>query len=62
MTYTRKTKDIYLLMANYGYGWEVETQEETFILAKEQKKTYILNAPEYAYRVEIKRELIEVSK
>ena len=26
--YQRKTKDIYELWTNYGYGWECEVEEE----------------------------------
>ena len=30
MAYQRKTKDIYELVTNYGYGEEVESWAETF--------------------------------
>lgn len=36
MAYTRKTKDVYILFSNYGYGWEEELEEDTL---KEAKKT-----------------------
>ena len=29
MSYTRKTKDKYLLLANYGYGWDIVETEES---------------------------------
>ena len=42
MSYMRKTKDEYLLLANYGYGWDsVETEEslkEIRIRAREYRE------------------------
>ena len=29
MSYMRKTKDEYLLLANYGYGWDIVEIEES---------------------------------
>lgn len=43
MAYTRKTKDIYILMSNYGYGWEEETTEETREQAQQTLKEYRQN-------------------
>lgn len=40
MSYKRKTKDIYQLWSNYGYGWEIELVEETRKEAMEQMKCY----------------------
>lgn len=42
MTYTRKTKDIYNLYINYGYGhgWELEVQEDTFKELRARIKEY----------------------
>jgi len=40
MAYTRKTKDIYNIVTNYGYGWEVECTEETYEEAKQRLKEY----------------------
>lgn len=41
--YTRKTKDIYIILTNYGYGWEQEdqadTREEARRLASEYRAT-----------------------
>ena len=55
--YKRKTKDIYILMANYGYGdgWEYVTEEETKIEAKKRLIEYRNNAPEYQYKIVCKR-------
>lgn len=60
MSYQRKTVDTYELQANYGFGhgWEVEIVEATYKLAREQKKCYLENAPQYAYRIKLKREPI----
>jgi len=38
--YIRKTRDVYVIQVNYGYGWDDETTEDTFYEAKEQAKTY----------------------
>ena len=53
--YTRKTKDIYILMSNYGYGWEEELTENTYKEAKEQLKTYRENVKNAQYKIVKKR-------
>ena len=58
MAYTRKTKDIYILLSNYGYGWEEELTEDTCKEAKEQLKTYRENCPHAQYKIKCKRVLI----
>ena len=42
MSYTRKTKDEWWLLGNWGYGdgWEYLFAEDTLRAAKEQLKTY----------------------
>lgn len=40
MAYQRKTKDVYNIVTNYGYGWEVECTEETYKEAKQRLKEY----------------------
>lgn len=55
MAYIRKTKDVYVLLSNYGYGWEEELEEDTLKEAKEQLKTYRENCPNYQYRLKKKR-------
>jgi hypothetical protein len=42
--YTRKTRDIYQLITNYGYGKEVELIEYSFKEAKQRKLEYLENA------------------
>ena len=56
--YTRKTKDEYVLMTNYGYGdgWEEVLREETFAEAKQRKKEYAENMPQYLYKI-VKRRI-----
>lgn len=40
MAYTRKTKDIYKILTNYGTGWEEESDAETLKDAREQAAEY----------------------
>lgn len=58
MAYQRKTKDIYILMSNYGYGWEEETQDETRREALQTLKEYRENSTGNHY-IKRKRERIE---
>ena len=55
--YERKTNDEYWLLANYGYGdgWEYVLAEDTFAEAKQRKKEYVENQPQYAYKIVKKR-------
>lgn len=41
MKYQKKTKHIYELVTNYGYGEEVESWAETYKEIKEDYDTYI---------------------
>lgn len=43
MSYERKTQDIYMLMTNYGYGWEEETCEETYKEIRQRALEYLAN-------------------
>lgn len=47
MTYVRKTRDEWEVQSNYGYGWDLETTEDSLQGAREQLKTYRenINAP-----------------
>ena len=38
--YDRKTYDTWVLYVNYGYGYEEEIIEDTFLGYKENKKAY----------------------
>lgn len=54
--YQRKTKDVYVLVSNYGYGWEEEVRYETLAEARNDLKAYRNNCPQYEYRITKKRE------
>lgn len=56
--YKRKTRDIYNIVTNYGYGWEVECSEFTFEEAKRTAKEYRENT-NAGVRIEKKREPIQ---
>ena len=58
MAYIRKTRDEYEIQGNCGYGWEVETTEETWKDAKAQAKCYRENV-NYPIRIVKKRIRIE---
>ena len=51
MEYVRKTKDVYYLMGNYGYGWEEMFECENWKDAREQLKTYRDNEPQYSHKI-----------
>lgn len=55
--YTRKTRDVFLIMTNYGYGWEEEDREYDLKEAKQRKKEY-LESTKADVRLERKREKI----
>lgn len=56
MSYIRKTKDVYILLSNYGYGWEEEIEEETFKDIKQRLKEYKENCPQYSFTYKKRRE------
>lgn len=58
MAYIRKTRDRWDLMANYGYGWDVECSEYTYKDAKQTLKEYRENGSGL-YRLEKHREKLE---
>ena len=47
MPHARSTVDTWELHVNYGQGWEHETTEFTLKDAREQRKTYRDNCPEF---------------
>jgi hypothetical protein len=61
MAYIRKTRDVYEVqgMYNDGFGWSVETTEDTYQEAREQIKCYRENCPQYEFRIVKKRERLE---
>lgn len=58
MGYTRKTRDRWDIMTNYGYGWDCECSEYTWKEAKQTAKEYRENT-RAAIRIEKHRERIE---
>ena len=55
--YKRKTRDTYIIMANYGYGWEEECYADTLQEARQNLKDYRANGGGQYY-LKIKREKI----
>ena len=55
MNYQRKTKDEFVLLANYGQGWEEETTEATRKEIFERLKEYRENAGQYSYTYKKRR-------
>lgn len=54
-TYQRKTKTEYILYADYGQGWEIETIEATYRDITRVIKEYRVNAPQYQYKWKTRR-------
>lgn len=57
--YTRKTRDRYDIMTNYGYGWECECSEYTYKEARQTAKEYRENIYGLV-RIKKHREKLEV--
>lgn len=57
-SYTRKTRDVWHFLVNYGQGWEHETTEATRAEAVAQRKCYAENCPQYPTRIVKRRERI----
>jgi hypothetical protein len=53
MSYTRKTKDEFHLLANYGYGhgWEYVISEDSRAEIKKRLKEYRENQGQYSYTI-----------
>ena len=57
--YRRKTRDTWQLHVNYGLGWEHEITEDTYREAREARREYRENCPQYPVKLVRKRERIE---
>ena len=57
MPYIRKTKDVFVVQGNYGYGWNDLTYESSLKEAREQKRAYEDNE-NYPHRIIKRREKI----
>lgn len=51
----RKTKDVWWLMSNYGYGWECEVEYEDLVEAKRDLRAYRENCPNASFVLKKKR-------
>lgn len=54
-TYQRKTKEVYVLQGNYGYGWDDILEEDSWLDAKRSLQEYRENESEYPHRVITRR-------
>ena len=59
MAYQRKTRDEWEVQGYYGYGWERVTTEESLSNAKEMRRCYDENEPQYLHRIVKKRVRID---
>ncbi len=55
-----KTKKVYVIQGNYGYGWDDEAEEDTWKEAREQLKTYRANGGG-SYRCITRREKLQTN-
>ena len=55
--YERKTKDVFVLEVDYGYGdgWEYVLEEDTKLEANKRLKEYRENCPQYSARIRKRR-------
>lgn len=47
MAYERKTRDVYCIDTNYGYGWETESEYDTYDEAKRDFGEYKMLTAHY---------------
>lgn len=59
MAYQRKTRDVYDIMGNYGYGWDVLLTDYTYSEAKKDLVDYRKNEPQYAHKIVSRRERVD---
>lgn len=60
MAYKRKTKDVWVIQTNSGYGWDDDTYEDSAHDAKVTAKVYRENScGRFAVRIIKRRERIE---
>lgn len=60
--YKRKTKDVYILFGNWGYGWDEVLEEDTFKEIKMRYKEYVENDKRAIFQVKKARRKIEQIK
>ena len=61
MAYKRKTRDVWELRVNYGFGhgWETECSEPTRAQGIQRRREYRENCPEYPVKLVKVREPIQ---
>ena len=59
MPYKRKTRDVWRLYVDYGQGWEHELDEFTLDEARQPRKEYRENCPQYPIKIVKGRERIK---
>ena len=59
MPYKRKTRDVWRLYVDYGQGWEHELDEFTLDEARQIRKEYRENCPQYPIKIVKGRERIK---
>ena len=60
--YCRKTKDVYVLEGNYGYGWDFLCEYDNRKDALNDLKTYRENEIGYVHRIIKRRVMIDVGR
>ena len=55
MAYQRKTYDEYVLLGNWGYGWEEVLTENTYKEIRQRLNEYIENDRSADYRIKKRR-------
>lgn len=53
--YERKTKDVFIIETNYGYGWEVESTYDTREEAKRDFPDYVMMVKSYGGNARIRK-------
>lgn len=53
--YVRKTEDVYILMGNWGYGWDEVLTESTMKEARQRLREYLENDKTASYKIVKKR-------
>lgn len=53
--YARKTRDEYVIMSNWGYGWDEEVVAEDWKDATRMLREYRENCPRALFRIHKKR-------
>jgi len=56
MARQRKTIDTWQILVDYGSGWEHECTEFSMISAKQRRRDYVENCPQYPVKIKLKRE------